>query len=244
MSLRGRVAVVTGAGRGIGRAIALALAGEGVRVVLTSRTPHEIEAVAAEVTAAGGESLAVAADVAVEADVRSLFEAAESRFGGPTIVVNNAGLQHRTPFAEYTVADWDRVVDSHLRGMFLVTHMALPHMQREGWGRILTISSMAGKMGVPNRAAYCAAKYGQIGLTEALDEELHASGIRAHVICPGPAASRMRSEGFPDEDPDSLIQPEDLAEHALFLLRLPPTAQIRELLVRPAQKVRHRRSGS
>jgi NAD(P)-dependent dehydrogenase (short-subunit alcohol dehydrogenase family) len=240
MKLKNRVAIVTGAGRGIGRAIALALAEEGCHLVLASRTEGEIAGVAREVEAQEGRALPVLCDVALEEDVRRLVDRAAGEFGGLHIVVNNAGGVCREPLIENSVADWDGVLNSHVRGMFLVTRLSLPSMLEQGWGRVVTISSMAGKSGVPNRVAYCTAKWGQIGFTEALDEELRGTGVRAHVVCPGPVATRMRAEGFPTEVPESLIQPEDVAAQVVNLLTLPETAYIRELCIRTGRQIRHR----
>jgi 3-oxoacyl-[acyl-carrier protein] reductase len=240
MRLADRVAIVTGAGRGIGRATALALAAEGCRVVLASRTEGEIASAADEVRARGGQALPVPCDVSVETDVHRLVEAACREFGTVHVVVNNAGDVCREPLIENSVEDWDRVLNSHVRGTFLVTRFSLPRMLEQGWGRVVTVSSLAGKVGVPKRVAYCTAKWGQIGFTEALDEELRGTGVRAHVVCPGPVATRMREEGFPTEDPASLIQPEDVAVQIVHLLTLPDTAYIREVAIRAAQETRYR----
>jgi len=240
MRLQNRVAIVTGAGRGIGRATALALAEEGCRLALASRTNEEINAVAREIEGLSRRAIAVRCDVSEEADVRSLVDRTLQEFGSVHIVVNNAGTQFREPLVDYRVEDWDSVLDSHVRGMFLVTRFSLPSMLEAGWGRVVTVASMAAKSGVPRRVAYCTAKWGQIGFTEALDEELKESGIRAHVLCPGPVATRMRVEGFPDEIPESLIQPEDVAAEIVHLLTLPETAYVREVCIRNGQPIRYR----
>jgi NAD(P)-dependent dehydrogenase (short-subunit alcohol dehydrogenase family) len=239
-TLEGRVAIVTGAGRGIGRATALALAERGVRVTLAARTESELLAVAAEIAALGGRCLPLRCDVAEEADVRRLVEATRASFGGVQIVINNAGAVCRERVIDHGVAEWDAVINSHLRGTFLVTRHALPFMLAAGWGRVITVSSMAGKVGVSHRVAYCTAKWGQIGFTEALDEELRGTGVRAQVVCPGPVATRMRAEGFPTEEAESLLQPEDVAAEILHLLGLSETAYVREVALRPAQATRYR----
>lgn len=238
--LEGRVAIVTGAGRGIGRATALALSEQGVRVTLAARTESELLSVAAEVDRLGGRCLPLRCDVVEETDVRRLVEATRASFGAVHIVVNNAGAVCRERVIDHTVVEWDAVINSHLRGTFLVTRHALPLMLEAGWGRVVIISSMAGKIGVSHRVAYCTAKWGQIGFTEALDEELRGTGVRAHVVCPGPVAPRMRAEGFPTEEPESLLQPEDVADEVLHLLQLPDTAYVRDVALRPAQTTRYR----
>jgi 3-oxoacyl-[acyl-carrier protein] reductase len=243
MRLQDRVAIVTGGGRGIGRSIALALAAEGCPVVLAARTASEIDAVAAEARDLGSPALPVVCDVSREEDVRRLVDAALREFGAVHIVINNAGSVCRAPLVEHSVEDWDGVIASQLRGTFLVTRFSLPSMREQRWGRVLTISSGAGKVGVPRRVSYCTVKWGQIGFTEALDEELQGTGVRAHVVCPGPVATRMRAEGFPDEDPASLIQPEDVAAQVVNLLTLPETAYVREVYIRQGHRTRSRVSG-
>lgn len=240
MKLQGRVALVTGGGRGLGRAIALALAAEGCDVALAARSEDELQCVAREVEALGRRALPVRCNVADENEVRSLVEQTVSTLGGVHIVVNNAGGVCRDLLVETQVEDWDGVQNSQVRGMFLVTRFALPHLLDAGWGRVVTIASIAGRIGVPKRTAYCTAKWGQIGFTHALDEELQGTGVRAHVVNPGPAATRMRAEGFPTEVPESLIQPEDIAAQVVNLVTLPETAYIREIDVYPGQKTRYR----
>jgi NAD(P)-dependent dehydrogenase (short-subunit alcohol dehydrogenase family) len=240
MRLQDRVAIVTGGGRGIGRATALALAAEGCHVVLAARTESEIAAVAREVEARGRRALPVVCDVAVEADVRRLVDRARETFGAVHILINNAGGVNRLPLIETTVEEWDGVLSSQVRGTFLVTRFALPLLLEAGWGRIVTIGSLAGRTGVRERVAYCTAKWGQIGFTAALAEELHGTPVRAHIVCPGPTATRMRFEGFPDEVPESMIQPEDVADQIICLLTLPETAYVREVDVRPGLEIQHR----
>jgi 3-oxoacyl-[acyl-carrier protein] reductase len=239
MKLKDRVVLVTGGGRGIGRATALSAAAQGAHLVLAARTQAEIDAVAAEVRDQGGRALAVSCDVTSEQEVRGMIDAALAEFGALHVIVNNAGGVCREPLIENSVEDWDRVLNSHIRGMFLVTRFALPSLLSAGWGRVVTVSSMAAKSGVPRRVAYCTAKWGQVGFTEALDEELKGTGVRAHVVCPGPVATRMRAEGFPTEVPESLIQPEDVAVQIINLLTLPETAYVREICIRTGQAIRH-----
>jgi len=239
MRLEKRTTVVTGTGRGIGRPIALALAGEGCDIALAARTQDEIEVVAGEIRALGRRALPVVCDVSQETDVRNLIDRAVAELGPIHIVINNAGGVCRKPLVENTVEDWDFVMNGQVRGTFLVTRFALPSMLAEGWGRVLTIGSTAAHSGVPNRASYCTAKWGQLGFTWALDEELWRSGIRAHMVSPGPVVTRMRQEGFPDEDPASLIQPEDVAAQAINLLTLPETAYIREVYIHTGLETRY-----
>lgn len=240
MRLRGRSAIVSGGGRGLGRAIALALAAEGCSVAVFARTAAEVEAVSREIEALGARSLALTGDISQEADVRGAVDAALAAFGGLNLVVNNAGGVHRDRLVNCSVEEWDAVLHSQVRGTFLLTRFSLPALLEAGWGRVVTIGSLAAKVGVPERVAYCTAKYGQLGFTEALDEELRGTGVRAHIVNPGPAATRMRAEGFPTEDPESLIQPEEVAAQVVNLVTLPETAYIREICIYPGQPTRYR----
>jgi len=226
MRLADQVAVVTGAGRGIGKAIAEAYAKEGATVVCAARSIDEIEAVASQI---GGK--AIRCDVSEEADIRSLMERTLAEVGPIDILVNNAGAVARLPVHELPVADWDQVINVNLRGVFLCAKYALPSMLERGSGCIINISSGAGVVGPPNRSAYAASKHGVMGLTKTLVAEYLPHGIRTHVLLPDATVSQMRREGFPEEDPDSLIQAEDIAEAAVFLATQPKTAHTFELRV-------------
>ena len=213
----------------------MAYAAEGAKVVCAARTTTEIEEVASEL---GG--LAVECDVADETSAKHLIDATLEAFGQIDILVNNAGAVARLPTHELPVADWDNVINVNLRGTFLCTKFALPSMLERGTGCIINISSGAGKRGVPNRSAYSASKFGVNGFTETLATEYLRKGIRPHVICPGPVVSQMRSEGFPDEDPATLIQAEDIADAAVFLAAQKPTAYTLEMVVNNGQAIRNR----
>ncbi|PZC43373.1 MAG: 3-oxoacyl-[acyl-carrier protein] reductase [Chloroflexi bacterium] len=226
MRLADQVAVVTGAGRGIGKAIAEAYAKEGATVVCAARSMDEIDAVASQI---GGK--AIQCDVTEEADIRGLMERTLAEVGPIDILVNNAGAVARLPVHELPVADWDHVINVNLRGVFLCTKYALPSMLARGSGCIINISSGAGVVGTPNRSPYVASKHGVMGLTKTLVAEYLPLGIRTHVILPDATVSQMREEGFPEEDPESLIQAEDIADAAVFLATQPKTAHTLELRV-------------
>ena len=233
MQLKDNVAIVTGAGRGIGKAIAEAFAREGAAVVCSARSVGEINAVASEI---GG--LAVPCDVADEADIRRMIDATTDAYGRIDILVNNAGAVARLPVHELPAEDWDHVLNVNLRGLFLCTKYALPSMLDQGSGCIINISSGAGVVGPRNRSAYAASKHGVMGFTKTLVAEYLYQGIRSHVILPDATVSRMRTEGFPDEDPDSLIQAEDIADAAVFLATQPATAHTMEIRVSQGLRTR------
>ena len=235
MKLKDKVAIVTGAGRGIGKAIAAAFAREGASVVCSARSVDEINAVAASIGA-----LAIPCDVADEADIRRMVDATVDAYGRIDILVNNAGAVARLPVHELPVEDWDHVMNVNLRGLFLCTKYALGSMLDQGTGCIINISSGAGVVGPRNRSAYAASKHGVMGFTKTLVAEYLYQGIRSHVILPDATVSRMRSEGFPNEDPDSIIQAEDIADAAVFLATQPATAHTMEIRVSQGLRTRTR----
>ena len=237
MQMQDKVAVITGGGRGIGRAIALALAGEGADVVVTARTKQEIESVAGEIEALGRRGVAVTTDfskgtAAVSAFVDQVFE----QFPTIHILVNNAGIgssQNPKLVKEYDDAFWDKLILVNLTVPYLLTKAFLPTMVDQGWGRIINISSVAGKAGAPYGAAYSASKHGLIGLTRTVALETATTGVTANAICPGPVRTAMlaklmkfRSEslGISIEDikktmnpMQRLLEPEEVAGMAVYL---------------------------
>ncbi|MEK7466820.1 MAG: SDR family NAD(P)-dependent oxidoreductase [Planctomycetota bacterium] len=192
-TLNGEVALVTGAGRGIGRAVALRLAAAGAKVGLMARSTSEIGEVAAEVRAAGGEAFEVPGDVLVAEDVARVVAEIASHAGGLTIVVNNAGTGKSAPFAKTSRALWDEMIALDLTSAFTVTQTALPHLLAAGHGRIVNVASAAGLKGYPYIVAYCAAKHGLVGFTRSLAVELAGKRITVNAVCPGYVDSAMTS---------------------------------------------------
>jgi NAD(P)-dependent dehydrogenase (short-subunit alcohol dehydrogenase family) len=214
-----RAALVTGGGRGIGRATALRLARDGAKVVVCSRTETQLRAVADEIAAEGGEALAVPCDVARPEQVERAVEETVGRFGSIDILVNNAGDRVGKPVAEMTVEDWDYTVNICLRSVFLFCREALRHMIPRERGRIINISSTSGRKGYPTLADYGAAKAGVIIFTEALATEVHPHGITTACICPGFVNTdlplRFRE---PDKlDPSNWLRPEEIADMVAYL---------------------------
>jgi NAD(P)-dependent dehydrogenase (short-subunit alcohol dehydrogenase family) len=206
--LEGKVAVITGASQGLGRALALAFAREGARVVINSRAEESVRPVAGEVESAGAEVLALAADVSVSADVERLVGATVERFGRIDVLVNNAGvLGPRVPIEEYPEEEWRRVIDANLTGLFLVTKAAIPHMP-EG-GSIVNVVSGVSVEGRAEWGAYSVSKFGVEGLTQILASELEGRGIRANAVDPGGMRTEMRAAAYPEEDPMIRITPEE-----------------------------------
>ncbi len=183
-SLAGKVAVVTGASAGIGRATALALAREGARVLVTARRGDRLEALAQEIRAAGGEAVAVPGDIARREHVRIVIGSAIEGLGRLDILVNNAGLGHYTPLEETPPEVFQYLWDVNVMGMVYGIQEALPFMRQQGRGHILNVSSVAGKRGGAGNSAYNATKFAQIGISEALRLELWKTGIYVSVVCP------------------------------------------------------------
>ena len=195
MKLKDRVSVITGGGRGLGREMALAFAREGAGVVVCGTAGAALEEVAAEVRGGGGRSLAVVADVADEAAVARLVEAALAEFGQIDILVNNAGIIGPTAdVTEVSRADWDQTLAVNLTGAFLCARAVLPHMAARRQGKIINIASVAGHKGYPLRAPYAVSKWGMIGLSQTLAQEWGRYNIQVNTISPGPVRGERMAE--------------------------------------------------
>ena len=221
MTLAGATAIGTGASRGIGRAIAHALAGAGAQVALWARSGAALDDVAREIAAAGGRATAYVVDVTDSAAVNAAADAVRRAMPPVKVVVNNAGAVVRTPTAAMTDAEWRKVIAVNLDGTFYVTRAFLVDLTRSG-GRVINISSIAGREGTPMLAAYCAAKHAVVGLTRALAEELRTAKVTVNAICPGSVDTQMLREGIPGASPD--MTPADIATTALFLAHDAPDA--------------------
>ncbi|MBI2882698.1 MAG: 3-oxoacyl-[acyl-carrier-protein] reductase [Candidatus Methylomirabilis oxyfera] len=183
--LEGKVAVVTGGSRGIGRAIALGLSARGAKVAICARNPEAAQKVVAEMEAAGAEGMAVAADISREAEAEGLIQAGIKRFGRLDILINNAGITKDGLLIRMKEEDWDMVLDVNLKGAFFTTRAALRPMLRAQSGRIVNISSVAGTMGIPGQANYSASKAGLIGFTKAVAKEVASRSITVNAVAPG-----------------------------------------------------------
>jgi NAD(P)-dependent dehydrogenase (short-subunit alcohol dehydrogenase family) len=214
--LEGKVALITGASKGLGRALALACAREGARVVINARSEESIRPVAEEVESSGAEALALAADVSESADVEMMVSAAVERFGRIDALFNNAGvLGPRVEIVEYPEDEWRRVIDANLTGPFLVSKAVIPHMP-EG-GSIVNVVSGVSVEGRAEWGAYSVSKFGVEGLTQILASELEERGIRVNAVDPGGMRTGMRAAAYPEEDPTTRITPEENTEVFLYL---------------------------
>jgi NAD(P)-dependent dehydrogenase (short-subunit alcohol dehydrogenase family) len=191
--LNGRVALVTGASRGLGKAIALALAGAGAKLALVARNQERLSAVAKEIQAAGGECKMFVADVTREDQVISLERDVIAAYGAIQILVNNAGINVRKPLTDFTLDEWTSVIHTNLTAPFLLCRAFAPQMKGKGYGRIINITSTMSHVSMSLRSAYSASKAGLLGMTRALALELAAEGITVNGISPGPFATEMNT---------------------------------------------------
>lgn len=184
-------AVVTGAGAGIGRAIAVRLAAEGARVVVNDLNADAAQATVAVITSAGGQAIAVQGDVTSQEDIDRVFTACEDAYGACSLAVNNAGIVQQLRFQDMTAEDWDRMIAVHLRGCFLGAHRAIGPMLKAGSGCIINIASQLGQIGGIELTHYSAAKAGIIGMTKALAREVSSAGVRVNAVAPGPINTEL-----------------------------------------------------
>jgi NAD(P)-dependent dehydrogenase (short-subunit alcohol dehydrogenase family) len=216
VTLGDKVALITGASQGLGRALALAFAEEGARVVVNARSDESVRPVAGEVEGAGAEVLAVAADVSRETEVERLVRETVERFGRIDVLVNNAGLLGpRVGVEDYPEDEWRRVIDANLTGPYLVSKAAIPHLS-EG-GSIINVVSGVSVEGRAKWGAYSVSKFGVEGLTQILASELAERGIRVNAVDPGGMRTDMRAAAYPEEDPQTRITPEENTAVFLYL---------------------------
>jgi NAD(P)-dependent dehydrogenase (short-subunit alcohol dehydrogenase family) len=231
--LAGKVALVTGASRGIGRGVAELFAREGAAVALAARTEADLAEVARAIEAAGGRALAVRCDVSRPEDAARTVETALARLGRLDILVNNAGMGVGGRLEEITLERWDEAVAVNLRGPFLMTRAAVPAMKRQGGGHVVNVSSVAGLVGNAGLSAYNATKFGLMGLSEALMLELRHDRIKVSVICPGSTDTHFGSgqPGAPGRE--NYLAVEDVAGAILDLVTAAPGALISQVHIRP-----------
>jgi len=225
-SLEGRVAVVTGASRGIGAAVARQLADHGVKLGLASRSGDDL----------GLDAVAQPCDVRDLDQLVSLVDATAERFGRIDILVANAGVGAYGPFLDLSREHLDEMIDVNLKGTLYAVRAALPHLLRAGRGDIVTLASEAGRRGLPLEAVYCASKFGQVGFTRALEGELREQGIRCTNVCPGGVATDFALDEGRGRTPDALpgmMTADEVAEVVLFVLTRNPSHRILETALRP-----------
>lgn len=221
MLLKGKNAIITGAGRGIGRAIAIALATEGVNVGLLARSEDQLQSVAKEIEAHGVKAVTAIADVSINKEVNKAIDMFKSKLGNLDILINNAGIAKFGNFLELEIEDWEKIIQVNLMGVYYVTRAVLPAMIHQNSGDIINISSTAGQKGAPITSAYSASKFGVLGLTESLALEVRKYNIRVSALTPSTVATDLAIENnLTDGDPEKVMQPEDIAEFIISQIKL------------------------
>lgn len=234
MQLKDRVIVVTGASSGIGLAIARLCAAEQASLVLTARTLGKLERAASELAATGAAIIVVPGDITRAGDCQAIVQAGVDAFGKVDVLVNSAGYAPPASLLDTTEEIWDTTIDVCLKGVYLMTRAVIPVMLAHDGGVIINISSIAGKGGYENLTAYCAAKWGVHGFTEALRAELGHQNIRAHLICPAAVATPWwdtRNDSQPEDVLSRMIRPEEVAEAVGWLLTRPERLHIDEIVI-------------
>lgn len=233
--LVGQVAVITGAGRGIGASIARKLAALGATAVLCGRTQSSLDETANSIREAGGKAEVIPCDVSLLHQVEYAATRVDSTFGRLDILVNNAGIGgFNAPLHNLAPEEWDRILNTNLRGVYYCIRNFAPLMIRAHSGHIINISSLAGKNALPNGTAYAASKWGLNGLTYSVAEELRAYNIRVSVICPGSVDTELSPHA--GKDPKKMLQPHDVAHAVAMLVTQAPQSFMSEILLRPTQK--------
>ncbi len=227
-----RVAVVTGASRGAGRAIAIRLGREGMAVALLARGADDLARAAEAVRAAGGQPLPLPTDIRDEGQVQAAFAAIERQLGRADVVVLNAGVGITGPTERYTLEQWRTTLDTNLTGAFLCARAAIPLLRRHG-GNLIAIGSGAGKQGYAGMAAYCASKFGLIGLMQSLAAELSDEGIKVSTVIPGSILTAFGGKPAARQPGKKYLLPEDVAEAVLYLVQQAPQAWTQEMNLWP-----------
>ncbi len=232
--LASKVAIVTGASRGIGRAISVALAQEAATVVLAARSIRKLQETADQVTKAGGKAEIVVTELTEEESIKNLVKTTSEKFNRLDILVNNAGVTHSAKLEQTTTEDWERCMQVNVRAPFILCREALGLLKKSQAGYIINIASVVGVKGYPLQSAYTSSKHALRGMTISLAEELKGSNIRVHLLCPGGVDTELVQKVRPDIKKDELMQPEEIAELVLYLITHKGNAVIDELHIRRA----------
>ena len=235
-SLAGKTAVITGAGTGIGRAIALRLADDKINLVLCGRDTEKLNAVKLEAESRGVEAIVLSGDLSDDAYLFSCIDKAAAHFGGVDILINNAGMALNCTFEETAPEQFDRIMRLNVRAPYFLCQSAIKWLKKSEWATVINISSVVGHKGYPNQSAYTASKHAVIGMTKSLANEVYQDGIRVHVISPGGVYTDMVAIARPDLTADGMIMPEDIAEIAAFMINQRGNAVIDEICVHRAGK--------
>ncbi|MFP4579135.1 MAG: SDR family NAD(P)-dependent oxidoreductase [Candidatus Sumerlaeia bacterium] len=232
--LDGKVALVTGASRGIGKAVALALGKAGAKVVLAARNREKLESVAQEIQNAGTEAFCLQVDLGKDEDLLKIVPRVIETFGCLDILINNAGIGIYGPVEKAQPDEWDQMMRINARAPFFLCRDAICPMRKAGGGFIINIASVVGIKGYVNQSIYAASKHAMMGYSKTLAQEVQDYGIRVHTLCPGGVDTDMVEQARPDLDKDILMRPEEIAELILFLLQFKGKSVIDDLHIRRA----------
>ena len=232
--LEGKVAVITGGSRGIGFAIAQSLGRMGAKLSLCARDARKLEKAADELKREGISALCTVADVTRADQIAALVQKTEQSLGPIEILVNNAGIGYFAPVQDALEANWDAVLDTNLKSVFLATKAVAPGMIQRRSGHIINIASLAGKNAFPGGSIYCASKWGLVGMTQCMAEDLRQYGIRVSAVCPGSVATDFSPHA--GKDRSKMLQSEDVAHAVEVIVTQAPQSFISEILLRPTQK--------
>ena len=234
--LDGQVAIVTGASRGLGRAVAIGLAAEGAAVAITARTAEQLEAVAAEIRGRGGKVLPIAADITRYEDVERIVAGTLDAFGRIDILVNNAGTGIFAPVVEASLDDWNLMLDVNFKGTAYCSKAVLPQMLAQRSGHIINVASVAGIHGIPTQSVYCASKFAVVGFAQALAQEVVGRGVRVATLCPG-GINTPFWDGTPypagSEAREQIMSPEGVADLVLAVATQPKNVLLRQAVFFP-----------
>jgi len=226
--LQGRTAIVTGAGRGIGRAIAITLATRGMNVALVARTEEQLHSVRTEIESAGGSAEVFSTDISVDENITSLLQGVAERFGGLDVLVNNAGVVKVASLIDTSVEDWAETLAVNVHAPFVLCRQAIPYLQQRPDPHIINIASALAVKGYADQGAYTASKHALLGMTRTLAKEVRDKGILVHVVHPGGVDTGMRF----DEDRSILMNPQPIADAVVFLLAIEGSGTVDEIRVR------------
>jgi len=225
LNLDNQVAIITGGGRGIGKAAAMALARGGLRIVVAARTASEIEAVANEIQTMGGEALAIQTDVSKEEDVQRMVQKTVEAYGRVDILVNNAAVNIRPKsIVDLTLEEWNWLMGINLTGVFLCSKYVLRHMMNQQSGKIVNVSSIGGRRGGKGRTPYRPSKAALINLTECIAAEAKEYNVNVNTVCPGATVTRMIRDLYPDRDTRTMMTPDEVANVIVYLVSDKATA--------------------
>lgn len=236
MDVKGKVAVITGASKGIGRATALLLASHGAKIAISARSGILLSEVAGRIQNMGREVFTFSGDMSDEAKIKSFVSGTVDALGGIDILVNNAGFGFFHTVLDFPTQNWDDMFNLNMRGLFLTTREALPHLRLAGESVIVNVASLAGKNAFINGAGYAATKHAVVGFSRCLMLEERKNGVRVLLICPGSVDTNFFDDRIEKKErgPDQILQPEDVAASILHMIRQPQRSMVSEIDIRPS----------